>query len=74
MDKGQSLYKKAKQLIPGGTMLLSKRPDMFLPEGVGQINLEDPFSGQNIIVSPNKIRKFYHIIEIFLIYSIKRLL
>ena len=33
MDKGQSLYKKAKQLIPGGTMLLSKRPEMFLPEG-----------------------------------------
>lgn len=32
MGKGQELYKKAKQLIPGGTMLLSKRPEMFLPE------------------------------------------
>lgn len=32
MSKGQNLYKKAKQLIPGGTMLLSKRPEMFLPE------------------------------------------
>jgi glutamate-1-semialdehyde 2,1-aminomutase len=32
MRKGQELYKKAKQLIPGGTMLLSKRPEMFLPE------------------------------------------
>ncbi len=30
--KGQELYKKAKKLIPGGTMLLSKRPEMFLPE------------------------------------------
>lgn len=30
--KGQRLYKKAKQLIPGGTMLLSKRPEMFLPD------------------------------------------
>src|SRR4051812_13933693 len=30
--KGQDLYKKAKTLIPGGTMLLSKRPEMFLPE------------------------------------------
>ncbi|MCT4665390.1 MAG: aminotransferase class III-fold pyridoxal phosphate-dependent enzyme [Flavobacteriales bacterium] len=30
--KGQELYKKAKTLIPGGTMLLSKRPEMFLPE------------------------------------------
>lgn len=30
--KGQDLYKKAKKLIPGGTMLLSKRPEMFLPE------------------------------------------
>lgn len=31
-DKGTELYKKAKTLIPGGTMLLSKRPEMFLPE------------------------------------------
>ena len=29
---GQKLYKRAKKLIPGGNMLLSKRPDMFLPE------------------------------------------
>lgn len=29
---GQELYKKAKTLIPGGTMLLSKRPEMFLPD------------------------------------------
>ena len=32
MGRGQELYKKAKMLIPGGTMLLSKRPEMFLPE------------------------------------------
>lgn len=32
MDKGQELYRKAKALIPGGTMLLSKRPEMFLPD------------------------------------------
>lgn len=32
MNKGQALYKKAKRLIPGGTQLLSKRPEMFLPE------------------------------------------
>lgn len=32
MRTGQELYKKAKTLIPGGTMLLSKRPEMFLPE------------------------------------------
>ncbi|WBX76168.1 aminotransferase class III-fold pyridoxal phosphate-dependent enzyme [Tenacibaculum ovolyticum] len=32
MRKGQDLYKKAKRIIPGGTMLLSKRPEMFLPE------------------------------------------
>ena len=31
-DKGQRLWKKAKQLIPGGNMLLSKRAEMFLPE------------------------------------------
>tara|TARA_B100000795_G_scaffold244417_1_gene208910 strand:+ start:2137 stop:3444 length:1308 start_codon:yes stop_codon:yes gene_type:complete len=32
MRKGQELYEKAKKLIPGGTMLLSKRPEMFLPD------------------------------------------
>lgn len=31
MGKGQELYKKAKKMIPGGTQLLSKRPEMFLP-------------------------------------------
>ena len=29
--KGQALYEKARKLIPGGTQLLSKRPEMFLP-------------------------------------------
>src|SRR5438309_754106 len=29
---GQQLYLRAKTLIPGGTQLLSKRPEMFLPE------------------------------------------
>ncbi len=29
---GQRLYERAKRLIPGGTQLLSKRPEMFLPE------------------------------------------
>jgi glutamate-1-semialdehyde 2,1-aminomutase len=28
---GQKLYEHAKQLIPGGTQLLSKRPEMFAP-------------------------------------------
>ena len=32
MGKGQHLYKRAKKIIPGGTMLLSKRPEMHLPE------------------------------------------
>ena len=32
MNTGQKLYKHAKTIIPGGTMLLSKRPEMFLPE------------------------------------------
>ena len=30
--KGQLLYKRAKEIIPGGTQLLSKRPEMFLPD------------------------------------------
>ena len=29
---GMKLYKEAKKIIPGGTQLLSKRPEMFLPE------------------------------------------
>jgi glutamate-1-semialdehyde 2,1-aminomutase len=32
VDKGQALYSKAKKLIPGGTGLLSKRPEMYLPD------------------------------------------
>tara|TARA_B110000238_G_scaffold134208_1_gene144548 strand:- start:14 stop:1321 length:1308 start_codon:yes stop_codon:yes gene_type:complete len=32
MKTGQNLYKKARKIIPGGTMLLSKRPELFLPE------------------------------------------
>lgn len=31
MKKGQRLYSRAKSVIPGGGMLLSKRPEMFLP-------------------------------------------
>ena len=29
---GQKLYHRAKEIIPGGTQLLSKRPEMWLPE------------------------------------------
>jgi len=32
MGKGQELYKLAKTMIPGGAQLLSKRPEMFLPD------------------------------------------
>ena len=32
MGKSQELYKKAKRIIPGGTQLLSKRPEMHLPD------------------------------------------
>ena len=32
MNSGQKLWKRAQQVIPGGNMLLSKRPDQFLPE------------------------------------------
>lgn len=31
MSKTEELYRKAKKIIPGGTQLLSKRPEMFLP-------------------------------------------
>ena len=31
LKKGQDLWKKAKKIIPGGNMLLSKRSEMFLP-------------------------------------------
>jgi glutamate-1-semialdehyde 2,1-aminomutase len=32
LGKGQKLWKRAKKVIPGGNMLLSKRAEMFLPE------------------------------------------
>jgi glutamate-1-semialdehyde 2,1-aminomutase len=32
LGTGQKLWKRAKRVIPGGNMLLSKRPEMFLPE------------------------------------------
>ncbi len=32
MGKGQDLYIRAKEIIPGGTQLLSKRPEQFLPD------------------------------------------
>jgi glutamate-1-semialdehyde 2,1-aminomutase len=32
MSSGQKLWRRAKRLIPGGNMLLSKRAEMFLPD------------------------------------------
>jgi glutamate-1-semialdehyde 2,1-aminomutase len=32
VPKGQKLWRRAQRVIPGGSMLLSKRPEMFLPE------------------------------------------
>jgi glutamate-1-semialdehyde 2,1-aminomutase len=32
MGTGQDLWQRAKQIIPGGNMLLSKRAEMFLPD------------------------------------------
>ena len=32
MGQGQKLWKRAKNIIPGGNMLLSKRSEMFLPD------------------------------------------
>ncbi len=32
MVKGQELWKKAKKILPGGSQLLSKRSEMFLPD------------------------------------------
>ncbi len=32
MDSGQKLWQRAKRVIPGGNMLLSKRAEIFLPE------------------------------------------
>ncbi len=33
VNKGQKIFSKAKKIIPGGNMLLSKNPDRFLPKG-----------------------------------------
>ncbi len=33
LSEGQKLWGRAKRIIPGGNMLLSKRPELFLPNG-----------------------------------------
>ena len=33
VKKGQKIYSLAKKIIPGGNMLLSKKPELFLPKG-----------------------------------------
>jgi glutamate-1-semialdehyde aminotransferase/spore coat polysaccharide biosynthesis protein SpsF (cytidylyltransferase family) len=32
LNQGQKIWKRAKKIIPGGTMLFSKNPDLFLPK------------------------------------------
>jgi len=32
LNEGQKLWKRAKEVIPGGNMFISKRPDLFLPK------------------------------------------
>ena len=32
MGRGQKLWERAKKVIPGGNSLLSKRPELFLPD------------------------------------------
>ena len=32
MKKSQKLWKRAKQIIPGGNMFLSKRPELYHPK------------------------------------------
>ena len=32
LNTGQKVWKRAQKIIPGGTMLFSKNPDLFLPE------------------------------------------
>ena len=32
MPLGQKMWSRAKNIIPGGTMLFSKNPDLFLPK------------------------------------------
>lgn len=32
LNQGQKMWKRAKKVIPGGTMLFSKNPDLFLPK------------------------------------------
>lgn len=32
LGRSQAIYRRAREIMPGGTQLLSKRPEMFLPE------------------------------------------
>ena len=52
--KNQALYNEAKTLIPGGVQLLSKRPEMFLPDG--WINYYESAKGCEVIdIDGNKL-------------------
>ena len=35
--KGQKLYEHAKTIIPGGTQLFSKRPELFAPDLINDL-------------------------------------
>ena len=48
MGTGQKLWQRAKHVIPGGNMLLSKRAEMFLPTNGRHISIKPKVSGLDL--------------------------
>ena len=52
-SKGVRLYNSAKKIIPGGTQLLSKRPEMFAPDYWPAITKEQKAQKYGILMIEN---------------------
>ena len=82
MSKGQKLWNEAKKIIPGGNMLLSKRPEMFLPQkwpsyfsstnGCEVIDLGNKFIDFSLMgVGTNTLGYSYHAVDSAVIQTVK---
>ena len=77
MSKGQKLYKKAKKIIPGGNQLLSKRPEMFLPnlwpsyykKSKGIEIIINEYNSNDIHIKMGYVRLFF----LFIAFLLKRI-
>ena len=61
-NKGSLLWDRAKQIIPGGNQLLSKRAEQFLPDPVGWIPRARKHALEELLLE-KKIRAEMHAVS-----------